>query len=281
VSEIQEASNNGRFDLERAGINEDAVRQQHARVVAEEQSPRRALVDRLPVVGGAVLLGWGLSRRSWPGVVTAGAGGGAVYYGIRRGMARHASSVPDGERSIRVEKVITVNRSIEEVYDAWSDVTSLPRILSHLRSVTEVGAGKTHWVANAPLGKTVEWDAETMVDQENRVISWRSVGDATVPNVGAVRFQEAPGKRGTEVRVRIEYTPPLGQLGATFAKLFGEEPGMQVEDDLRRFKAMLETGEVPTTNKQSRGGPQQSRMDSAIGGVRRLADAAASVTGTR
>jgi uncharacterized membrane protein len=264
-----------------AGVNEEAVRAQHSHVVRTERSRKRATIERLPFVGGAILLGWGLSRRSWPGVLTAGAGGGAIYYGVRREVGRHAASVPDGERSIRVEKVITVNKPIDVVYDAWRDVTSLPRILSHLRSVTEIGAGRTHWVANAPLGQTVEWDAETMVDQENRVISWRSVGDSIAPNVGAVRFQEAPGERGTEVRVRLEYTPPLGSLGATVAKLFGEEPGMQVEDDLRRFKTLLETGEVPTTERQPHGGSSSGRMDSAMHGVRRVADAAASVTGTR
>lgn len=189
--------------------------------------------------------------------------------------------MPDGERSIRVEKVITIARPIDDVYAVWSDLTSLPRILSHLRSVSDIGDGKTHWIANVPLGQTVEWDAETMIDQKNRVISWRSIGDAAVPNVGSVLFQEAPGDRGTEVRVRIEYQPPLGSLGATFAKLFGEEPSMQVEDDLRRFKALLETGEAPTTANQPRGGSQQSRMDTAIHGVRRMADAAASLTGTR
>jgi hypothetical protein len=81
--------------------------------------------------------------------------------------------------------------------------------------------------------------------------------------------------------VRIEYQPPLGQIGATIAKLFGEEPGMQVEDDLRRFKAKLEAGEAPTTEQQPRGNAPQSRMDGAMQGVRRLADAAASLTGTR
>jgi uncharacterized membrane protein len=267
--------------LDRAGVNVDVVQSQHRRVVQAEQKTNRAIVERLPVVGGALLLGWGLSRRSWPGVLTAGAGGGAIYFGIRHGMARHGSRVPDGERSIRVEKVITLARPIDDVYVVWSDLTSLPRILSHLRSVSDIGDGKTHWIANAPLGQSVEWDAETMIDQKNRVISWRSIGDATVPNVGSVRFQEAPGDRGTEVRVRIEYQPPLGSLGATFAKLFGEEPGMQVEDDLRRFKALLETGEAPTTANQLRGGSQQSRMDTAMHGVRRLDDAASSLTGTR
>ncbi|MHC5819610.1 MAG: SRPBCC family protein, partial [Nostoc sp.] len=106
---------------------------------------------------------------------------------------------------------------------------------------------------NAPLGNSVEWDAEILEDRENEFISWASVEGADVDNSGFVRFQKAPGDRGTEVKIVLEYNPPGGILGATVAKLFGEEPEQQIGDELRRFKMLMEAGEIATTEGQSRG----------------------------
>jgi len=264
--------------LARVGVSSEAVTDQHRRAARSGRRRASTAVGWLPIMSGVAVAGYGLSRRSKGGLLLASVAGGAVTYGIGR---RRAHGAPDGEQSIRVEKVITINKPVEDVYRAWSNVTDLPRMLSHLQSVTDLGQGKSHWVAKAPLGKTVEWDAETMVDQKNRVISWRSIGETPVQNVGAVRFQEAPNSRGTELRVRIEYNAPLGAVGSTVAKLFGEEPGQQVEDDLRRFKQTLETGEVATTEGQSRAGSPSSRMDAGMDKVRQFTDAAASVVGNR
>ncbi len=270
-----------RTHLEEAGINVAAVMEQHELVVRSRRNAGSLITTWLPALGGGLLMGFGLSQRSLSGMAIAAAGAGVMYYGMTKRMPSRAGSVPDGQSSIRVEKVVTINKPIDEVYDAWCDVTKLPGILSHLESVTDLGDGRSRWVVKAPLGRTVEWNAETMVDQENRVIAWRSIGDAEVPNVGAVHFHEAPGGRGTEVRVRIEYNPPLGPIGATFAKLFGEEPSQQVEDDLRRFKQVLETGETATTAGQPRGGPQTSLMDAGMDTVRQVIDTAGSVFGGR
>ena len=261
------------------GTNFDAAMDQHNRARKTTESDT---INWLPVVGGGLLAGMGLGRGRDAGLLLTLLGGGLVYWGLSRGIASlpsvpDRSRVPDGERSIRVEKVITINRPPAEVYAAWHDVTSLPSIMTHLESVTRTDDGLTHWVAKAPLGRTVEWDAEIINDEAGRVISWRSVEGADVPNVGAVHFQQAPVDRGTELRVRIEYNPPAGAIGATFAKLFGEEPGQQVTDDLRRFKAFLETGEYPTTEGQPRGGHQQSVMDPLLHKVRHTVEAADSV----
>jgi uncharacterized membrane protein len=255
--------------------------EQHELVVRSRRNAGSLITTWLPPLAGGLLMGFGLSQRSLSGMAIAAAGAGVMYYGMAKRMPSRAGSVPDGQSSIRVEKVITINKPIDEVYDAWCDVTKLPGILSHLESVTDLGDGRSRWVVKAPLGHTVEWNAETMVDQENRVIAWRSIGDAEVPNVGAVHFHEASGGRGTEVRVRIEYNPPLGPIGATFAKLFGEEPSQQVEDDLRRFKQVLETGETATTAGQPRGGSQTSLMDAGMDTVRQVIDTAGSVFGGR
>jgi uncharacterized membrane protein len=147
-------------------------------------------------------------------------------------------------RGVHVRESLTVNRPINEVYGFWHNFQNFPRFMAHLESVEVLDNGRSRWKANAPAGTTVEWEAETIEDRPNELISWRSLPDASVPNSGTVRFTEAPGDRGTEVHVELQYEPPGGKLGALIAKLFGEEPQQQVKGDLRRFKQVMETGEI-------------------------------------
>jgi uncharacterized membrane protein len=151
----------------------------------------------------------------------------------------------DGARpGIRAAARITINRSVAEVYAAWRQLENLPRFMAHLQEVRPAGEGRTYWRAAGPAGIDVEWEAEITSERADEHLAWRSVGDATVRNSGQVDFRPAPGGHGTEVRVHLEYEPPAGALGTAVAKLFGEEPDQQVRDDLRRFKQLLETGEV-------------------------------------
>jgi uncharacterized membrane protein len=115
--------------------------------------------------------------------------------------------------------------------------------MQHLESV-EVDGVRSVWRAKAPAGFSVEWRAEKILDKPNEIIAWRTLPESEVPNEGAVRFRAAPGERGTEVHVELRYDPPAGKAGAFVAKLFGEEPSQQVSSDLRRFKQMMEIGEV-------------------------------------
>ncbi|MGI9041862.1 MAG: SRPBCC family protein [Gemmatimonadales bacterium] len=154
-------------------------------------------------------------------------------------------SVPGAKTGItHVKQVITVNRSPEEVYTFWRDFENLPLFMEHLESVQVTDDRRSRWKAKAPAGTTVEWDAEITEDRPNELIAWRSVQDADVPNFGSVRFSPAPGGAGTEIKVELRYDPPGGALGAIVAKLFGEEPNQQVKGDLRRFKQVMELGEV-------------------------------------
>jgi uncharacterized membrane protein len=146
--------------------------------------------------------------------------------------------------AVHVQESITVGRPPEEVYRFWRDFEHLPEFMEHLESVRVLDQRRSHWRARAPAGSSVEWDAEIVDDRPNELISWRSVSDADVPNMGTVRFVRAPGDRGTEIHVELRYDPPGGKAGALVAKLFGEEPGQQVKGDLRRLKQVLETGEV-------------------------------------
>jgi uncharacterized membrane protein len=153
---------------------------------------------------------------------------------------------------VHVSRAITVNRPREEVYGFWRDLENLPRFMEHLESVRVLGQERSHWKARAPAGTTVEWDAETVEERPGELIAWRSLPGADVTNAGHVRFADAPAG-GTEVLVRLSYDPPGGKLAATIAKLFGEEPEIQVEQELIRFKNLMETGEIPTTEGQPRG----------------------------
>jgi uncharacterized membrane protein len=152
-----------------------------------------------------------------------------------------------------VEKSVTVNKSPEELYRFWRNFENLPRFMDHLESVRVEGEGRSHWVAKAPAGTTVEWDAEIYNEKENELIAWRSLEGADVDNAGSVRFEGDAEGSSTIVRVSLKYDPPGGVIGATFAKLFGEEPSQQIEEDLRRFKQVMEAGEPPTTEGQSSG----------------------------
>lgn len=155
--------------------------------------------------------------------------------------------------AVTVEKSITVNRSPEECYRFWRDLENLPRFMRHLEEVTVTGHQLTHWKARAPVGTSVEWDAEVTIDQPGELLAWHSVADADVDNAGTVHFLRGPGGRGTIVRVDLQYSPPGGKAGAWLAWLLGEEPSQQLDEDLRRFKWLIETGEIPTTVGQPAG----------------------------
>lgn len=160
---------------------------------------------------------------------------------------------------LHVKHSVTINRPRQEVYQFWRRLENLPRFMQHLESVTTDGAGVSHWVVKAPGGTTVEWDAEIGMDRPNEVITWRSLPGSDLPNEGAVRFTDAPGDRGTEVHVDLQYDPPVGRVGAMIAKLFGEEPKQQLRDDMRRFKQVLETGEVVRSDGSPEGAGQGLR----------------------
>ncbi|MGV9990784.1 SRPBCC family protein [Streptomyces sp. NPDC003374] len=138
----------------------------------------------------------------------------------------------------------TVMRSPDEVYGLWRDLERLPSFMAHLDEVRVTGPSMSHWKARAPFGRTVEWDAETTQDLPGRLIAWRSVPGTGIDNSGEVHFHPAPGGHGTEIRVTLRYTLPAGPLGKAAARYFGEEPHQQLDDDLRRFKQIAETGEV-------------------------------------
>jgi len=183
------------------------------------------------------------------------------------GRARREQVASSG---VQVEQAITINRPRSEVYNFWHNFENLPRFMAHLESVTVLDERRSRWKAKAPAGTTVEWEAETVEDRPNERISWQSLPDATVPNSGTVQFMDAPGDRGTEVLVELRYQPPGGKLGALIAKLFGEEPEQQVKGDLKRFKQVMETGEIVHSDASIHRGPHPARPPEDLSDVELL-----------
>ena len=216
------------------------------------------------VVAGAALAAYGLTRRSVAGLVVTGLGGALVWRGASghclvyealglssvnpEGEADSNVSVPYG-KGIRVEKSVTINSSPEALYRFWRNFENLPRFMSHLKAVRVIDDKRSHWTAKGPAGSDVEWDAEVINEVPNELIGWRSVDGSQVDNAGSVHFTRTVANRGTEVKVILRYDPPGGVLGAVVARLFGEDPARQVQEDLRTLKQILETGERATASR--------------------------------
>jgi uncharacterized membrane protein len=152
-----------------------------------------------------------------------------------------------GSRGVIVEDAITIYRPVSEVYSYWRNLENLPRFMEHLEEVRVTDRLHSRWSAKGPLGVTVQWDAEIINDIPPTLLSWKSVGQSDVVSAGSVRFRPS-GEQATEVRVKLQYDPPAGKVGATVAWLLGEDPQRQIAEDLRRFKQLLETGEISASD---------------------------------
>jgi uncharacterized membrane protein len=231
---------------------------------AEASSHEDANIDNVERwvsgISGAALALYGVRRRGVDGVAFAALGAALLYRSVTgRSRLYQALDVrlvrtTGGRQRMEVVKAMTINRSSDELYRFWRSFENLPTVMRHLESVIVQDDKRSHWVVKGPGGKRLEWDAEIVNDKPGQLIAWRSCEGADVDHWGVVRFVPAPGGRGTQVTVELEYEPIGGALGATVAKLFGEEPGQEIGEDLRRFKQLMETGEVPTTEGQPRGG---------------------------
>jgi uncharacterized membrane protein len=182
-----------------------------------------------------------------------------------RKLARRAASVPStapgalATKGVHVQRTVTIDRPVDEVYRFWRDLGNLPRFMVHLESVQVLDDRRSRWTVSGPGGKKVEWDAEIVADQPGRWLSWRSLPGADVKNAGSVRFAPAPGERGTEIHVELHYDPPGGSIGRAIAKLFGKEPAQQVAGALRRLKQVIETGTIVHSDASIHRGPHPAR----------------------
>jgi len=232
----------------------------------------------LSMAAGGALAAYALKRREVPGGAAAIAGAALLYrgatghcdlyqaLGINRSDARNSGGygtgvIADrgsdtrtqlgGNRGIHVEESVTINRPLADLYRFWRDFENLPKFMNHLESVAMLDEGVSHWVAKGPAGMRVEWDARIINEVPNKVIGWQSLDGSTISTAGSVNFDQ--DAHGTRVTVHLQYSPPGGKVGASIARLFGKDAETEIREDLRRFKQLVETGEVPTTDGQPRG----------------------------
>ena len=204
-------------------------------------------------LAGGALLFLGISRRSWfrelmalvgADLLSYGATGHHLYeaLGITGGHAgtREGTRIPH-QVGVQVQRSIHVNAPPRKAYDFVRDLENLPRFMQHVKNVSKTDDKRSHWVVKAPAGTQVEWDAEIINDLPGELIAWRSINNPDIDSAGSVRFERTTDTGGTVIRVSMQYLPPAGILGATVAKLFGEEPEQQLKDDLGRLKMALES----------------------------------------
>ena len=207
------------------------------------------------IAGGAALALIGIERRSLGGLLVAAVGGVLIHRGYTgscgvykaAGLTSAQPARPEkySQHGIHVEVATTIDKPAADLFKFWRNFENLPNFMHHLESVKVLDGKRSKWVAKGPAGSTVRWEAEIINEEPDALIAWRSLAGAQVDNAGSVRFVEAPAGRGTEVRVTLDYVPPGRTLGKWVAKLLGEDPQLQIEEDLRRFKALMETGEIP------------------------------------
>jgi uncharacterized membrane protein len=209
------------------------------------------------IIGGALVL-TGLSQRALLRTLLTVSGGSLIYHSIMgdKSLQNKLMETTTGlaANSIRVEKTVTIqNKSPEELYTYWRNFENLPTFMNNLQSVRIVNETRSHWAAKSPMGNSIEWDAEMLIDRPNELITWASVPGADVENSGSVRFTPAYPGRGTEVKLVLEYSLPGGAIADAIAKVFNQSPEQQIVEDLRHFKMLMETGEIATTEGQSFG----------------------------
>lgn len=207
---------------------------------------------------GGMILALGLRRRSFGGAAIALIGGWLFYRGIS-GHSHHCQISGKGTASdyhdtgvpadtMEVERSITIGSSADELYWFWREPQHLSRIMGHIAEVTDMGENRQHWAVSLPLGR-IAWNVQIVEECPGEVLRWESLTGAEVPNEGSIHFHPAPGDQGTEVTLRFRFDPPGGVLGDAAVEFLNIGPRLLVDTALRRFKSLVETGEIPTLER--------------------------------
>ena len=243
-------TNRSTFELERSG-----QRALH-RSTHDDHEPGLEKIRWGRLLGGTALTLYGIARRKgWADLVVAGVGATLAYGGLKQSplmgnslkrLALHTATTG----SVDVATTMTVERPADEVYEFWRNLENLPRFMRHLAAVDEISPGLSRWVARLPTGITLEWQAKILEEKPGELIAWQSVQGSDIFNEGYVTFRSVFNGQGTEIHARITYHPPAGEVGARIAGFFEELQARYLREDLRSFKRLIETGELPTTQGQ-------------------------------
>jgi uncharacterized membrane protein len=208
----------------------------------------------LSIAAGMGLAAYGLTRRRGTSGWMLAAFGGLL---VRRGASGHcdtyellgintAGTGQDTRRALGggagmiVDERVTINQPVELLYRFWRNLENLPRVMRHLESVERITDTLSRWRAQGPAGTVVEWNAEVINEVPNKLIAWQSIEGSDVVSAGSVHFDDLGAGRGTRVRVRLQYSPPGGKVGAAIVKLVGRDAATEIRDDLRQFKQSVE-----------------------------------------
>lgn len=208
-----------------------------------------------------------------------GAGVGLWMRSRERGGGSHPDDAPGftsrrsfGDYAV-VGRSVTIARPRDELFAFWRDFANLATFMENVEAVQPVGTeGHSVWTLRAPAGQTIDVETKIVSEETGKLIAWRSVDGSDIDTEGRVTFEDAPGERGTRVSVRVAYKPPMGELGLLVAKLYGREPAIQARQDLRRFKMLMEAGEIATSARrqdQTRAAKQAERHGSNTLGNRK------------
>lgn len=216
----------------------------------------------ISTVGGTGMVIYGLKTRGLLGLALGAIGGALIYRGVSGHCPGYSAmginpAADDHSRAsldhgIKIEESIFVAADPVTLFQYWRELSNLPRVMRHLKSVSEMGDKRSHWVARGPMDTDVEWDAEIINEHENELIAWRSLPGSTVANAGSVRFTKDQTGAGTTIKVSLLYHPPAGRLGNWISSMLGEDPSEQIARDLRRFKLMAEAGSLNGAAMNSR-----------------------------
>lgn len=212
----------------------------------------------ISTAGGALLTWYGLKKGDLLGVAVALAGSSLLFRGttgycpLNNAMGRNTAEQEN--ISVEITRSLTIQKPRTELYAYWRKLENLPNFMKHLKEVRQADGKKSHWEARIPgdIG-TVDWEAEVTEEKENERIAWKSLPGSQIDNAGEVRFKDAPAGRGTVVQATISYRPPAGSVGGSAARLLNPIFKQMVKEDLRRFKRLMETGEIPTIKGQPSG----------------------------
>lgn len=212
----------------------------------------------LSLAGGTLLSMLAFKRPAPAGLPMLFSGAYLLYRGVSGNCLVNSMLSRDTSHrmgtSIDVVRTVTIKKPLEQVYAYWRQLENLPVFMTHLSNVKQLDDKRSHWEVNFPeTGLHLHWDAILVEEEINHLLSWRSVPGASIDNSGEVRFRRAPGDKGTEVQVALTYRPPLGEIGESIGKFLNPVFAVMVKEDVRRFKQLLETGELPTSEAQPTG----------------------------